>query len=199
MVWCNEVHLDLNGDNNDSNNENYDNLSEMLHDCEYDIADDDYDNFQELFDESEKPLYDGCMKYTKLSAVLKLFNLKANSRWSDTSFTSLLKFINGMLPEGAKACPVCEDDTQSLRMTKCRKTVYMDHRIYLPHDHPCRKKKKVFNGKTEDGKARLPLRGATVFSRVEKLNITFGKVICKKKGKRKRKVRGPHLFPVTNI
>ncbi|KAL4568737.1 hypothetical protein LXL04_024352 [Taraxacum kok-saghyz] len=45
MVWCNEVYLDLNGDNNDSNNENYDNLSEMLHDCEYDIADDDYDNF----------------------------------------------------------------------------------------------------------------------------------------------------------
>ncbi|KAL4581759.1 hypothetical protein LXL04_006287 [Taraxacum kok-saghyz] len=84
---------DLNGDNDDSNNENCDNLSGMLHDCEYDIANEDYENFQELFDESEKPLYDGCTKYTKLSAVLNLFNLKANSRLSDTSFTSLLKFI----------------------------------------------------------------------------------------------------------
>ncbi|KAL4573860.1 hypothetical protein LXL04_020680 [Taraxacum kok-saghyz] len=440
MVGRNEVHLDLNGDNDDSNNENYDNLSGMLHDCEYDIADEDYDKFQELFDESEKPLYDGCTKYTKLSAVLKLFNLKANSRWSDTSFTSLLKFINDLLPEGnempistyqakkklcpmgmeverihacpndcmlyrnqyadlhncitcgtsrykrknlitensstskngppakvlwylpiiprlkrlfanpkdakllrwhaeerkidgkirhvadspqwrnidskfqefgaeirnirfglssdgfnpfgslssrhstwpvlmciynlppwlcmkrryimmslliqgpkqpgndidvylapliddmkklwssgaevydaytgenfnlramiyctisdfpaygnlsgygtkgAKACPVCEDDTQSLWLTNCRKTVYMDHRRYLPRDHPYRKKKEVFNGKTEDRKARLPLRGTTVFSRVEKLNITFGKVICKKKGKRKRKGTTP--------
>ena len=57
--------------------------------------------------------------------------------------------------------------------------MYMDHRRYLPHDHMYRKKKKVFNGKTEDRKARLPLRGATVYSRVEKLNITFGKVIQK--------------------
>ncbi|KAL4592300.1 hypothetical protein LXL04_005289 [Taraxacum kok-saghyz] len=100
MVGRNEIHLDLNGDNDDLNNENCDNLSGMLHDCEYDIANEDYDKFRELFDESEKPLYDGCTKYTKLSAVLKLFNLKANSRWSDTSFTSLLKFINDVLPEG---------------------------------------------------------------------------------------------------
>ncbi|KAL4560574.1 hypothetical protein LXL04_032727 [Taraxacum kok-saghyz] len=41
-------------------------------------------------------------KYTKLSAVLKLLNLKANGRWSDTSFTSLLEFLNDMLPEGPK-------------------------------------------------------------------------------------------------
>ncbi|KAL4567864.1 hypothetical protein LXL04_023460 [Taraxacum kok-saghyz] len=87
----------------------------------------------------------------------------------------------------SKACPVCEDDTQSLWLSKCRKIVYMDHRIYLLHDHLYRKKKKVFNGKTEDRKARLPLRGATVFSRVENINITFGKIKCKNKGKHKRK------------
>ena len=45
MVGRNEVHLDLNGDNDDSNNENDDNLSGMLHDCEYDIADKDYETF----------------------------------------------------------------------------------------------------------------------------------------------------------
>ena len=30
---------------------------------------------------------------------LKLLNLNANDRWSDTSFTSLLEFLNDMLPE----------------------------------------------------------------------------------------------------
>ncbi|KAL4579768.1 hypothetical protein LXL04_015933 [Taraxacum kok-saghyz] len=55
MVGRKEVHSDLNGDNDNSNNENCDNLSRMLHDCEYDIANEDYDKFQELFDES--PLY----------------------------------------------------------------------------------------------------------------------------------------------
>ena len=413
----------LNEDNVDSNNVTYDNLSGMLLDCEDDVAEEDYEKFQDLFDDSEKPLYDGCKKYTKLSAVLKLFNLKANGHWSDTSFTSLLEFLNDMLPEGnempvstykakkllcpmgmeierihacpndcmlyrneysdlhncitcgtsrykkkndteesnntrknappakvlwylpivprlkllfanpkdaklmrwhaeerkidgkirhvadspqwrnidskfedfgrdirnirfglssdginpfgtlssrhstwrvllciynlppwlcmkrryimmslliqgpkqpgndidvylapliedmkklwspgvemydafsgenfqlramiyctisdfpaygnlsgygtkgAKACPVCEDDTQSLWLPKCKKTVYMDHRRYLPCNHPYRSKKKVFNGKTEHRKARLPLRGETVFSRVENLNITFG-------------------------
>ncbi|KAL4583297.1 hypothetical protein LXL04_007867 [Taraxacum kok-saghyz] len=68
MVGRTEIHLDFNGDNDDLNNENCDNLSGMLHDCEYDFANEDYDKFQELFDESEKPLYDGCTKYTKLSA-----------------------------------------------------------------------------------------------------------------------------------
>ncbi|KAL4557510.1 hypothetical protein LXL04_035690 [Taraxacum kok-saghyz] len=67
-----------------------DNLSGMLLDCEGDVAEDDYDIFQDLFDDSEKRLCNGCKKYTKLFAVLKFFNLNANSRWSDTNFTGLL-------------------------------------------------------------------------------------------------------------
>ncbi|KAL4591591.1 hypothetical protein LXL04_004560 [Taraxacum kok-saghyz] len=90
----------LNEENVDSNNVTHDNLSGMLLDCEDDVVEEDYEKFQDLFDDSEKPLYDGCKKYTKLSAVLKLFNLKANGSWSDTSFTSLLAFLNDMLPEG---------------------------------------------------------------------------------------------------
>jgi hypothetical protein len=70
-----------------------DNLSGMLLDCEGDVAEEDYDIFQDLFDDSEKRLCNGCKKYTKLFAVLKFFNLNANSRWSDTSFTGLLEFL----------------------------------------------------------------------------------------------------------
>lgn len=91
---CNDTN-----DNFEPDNDSRDNLDEMLHDVEDDIADKDYDKFEQLFIDSEKPLYVGCSKFTKLSAVLKLFNLKANNGWSDKSFTSLLEILHEMLPE----------------------------------------------------------------------------------------------------
>ncbi|WVZ16168.1 hypothetical protein V8G54_009150 [Vigna mungo] len=38
-------------------------------------------------------LYSGCIKYTRLSAILKLFNVKARTGWSDKSFTELLELV----------------------------------------------------------------------------------------------------------
>ncbi|XP_057443610.1 uncharacterized protein LOC130735722 [Lotus japonicus] len=55
--------------------------------------------FERLVSDSEKPLYDGCTKYTRLSTVLKLYNLKASNGWSDKSFTELLALLKDMLPE----------------------------------------------------------------------------------------------------
>ena len=56
-----------------------------------------YDN---LCNDAEKPLYAECTKYTRLSTVLKLFNVKARNRWSDKSFTKLLELLSNMLPKG---------------------------------------------------------------------------------------------------
>ncbi|KAL4591304.1 hypothetical protein LXL04_004262 [Taraxacum kok-saghyz] len=100
-----ELLIDRNTDNvgsnyddvDDSDDDNRDNLNEMLDDLEDDVPDKD---FQQLIEDNEKPLYEGCKKFTKLSAVLKLFNLKANNGWSDKSFTETIKAINEMLPEG---------------------------------------------------------------------------------------------------
>ncbi|CAM8944407.1 unnamed protein product [Rhodiola kirilowii] len=50
--------------------------------------------------DSELPLYEGCFRYTRLSATLKLFNLKAKNGWSDKSFTEVLTLVKDMLPEG---------------------------------------------------------------------------------------------------
>ena len=55
--------------------------------------------FERLVSDAEKPLYDGCTKFTRLSAVLKLYNLKAGNGWSDKSFTELLALLKDMLPE----------------------------------------------------------------------------------------------------
>lgn len=88
---------DWNGDHDWSND--HDNISDMLHDCEDNVAEKDQEKFQQLFDESGKPLYNGCTKFTKLSGALKMFNIKATHGWSDTCFTSLLEILHEMLPE----------------------------------------------------------------------------------------------------
>lgn len=58
----------------------------------------DQDELHRLFEQSEKPLYVGS-ELSKLSAVMKLMNLKANYGWSDRSFTKLLVLLHQMLPE----------------------------------------------------------------------------------------------------
>ena len=40
-----------------------------------------------LLEDAEKPLYPRCMKYTKLSALVKLYNLKARYGWSNKGFS----------------------------------------------------------------------------------------------------------------
>ncbi|XP_027364518.1 uncharacterized protein LOC113871621 [Abrus precatorius] len=55
--------------------------------------------FERLKDDAETPLYNGCIKFTRLSFVLKLYNLKASNGWIDKSFTELLSLLHEMLPE----------------------------------------------------------------------------------------------------
>ncbi|KAL6493365.1 hypothetical protein OROGR_032499 [Orobanche gracilis] len=70
----------------------------MIHDA-YDSLDNNPNQFQKLLEDAEKPLYCGCKGFTKLSATLKLFNLKARYGWSDTSFDDLLHLLGEMLPD----------------------------------------------------------------------------------------------------
>ena len=74
-----------------------DRFDEMLHGIEEDDCS-EHEKLNELYAESEKPLFPGCTNFSKLSAVLKLYNLKASNGWSDKSFTSLLKLLVDMLP-----------------------------------------------------------------------------------------------------
>ncbi|KAL0549884.1 hypothetical protein IC582_014376 [Cucumis melo] len=54
--------------------------------------------FSQKVEEANTPLYGGCTKYTKMSAVVALYKLKTFNGWSDTSFTSLLGLLHDMLP-----------------------------------------------------------------------------------------------------
>ena len=54
--------------------------------------------FESLVHDSETPLYAGS-KHSKLSSVLRLYNMKAGNGWSDKSFTQLLEFLKELLPD----------------------------------------------------------------------------------------------------
>ena len=58
----------------------------------------DPNGFEKLLIDAEKPLYEGCKKYTKLSTLVKLYNLKVRYGWSDISFSELLKTLKEILP-----------------------------------------------------------------------------------------------------
>ncbi|KAL0546643.1 hypothetical protein IC582_016555 [Cucumis melo] len=55
--------------------------------------------FDTMFDDVKKPLYLRCKKFTKLSALVRLYNLKVRYGWSNTSFCELLSIISDLLPD----------------------------------------------------------------------------------------------------
>ncbi|GKB71302.1 retrovirus-related pol polyprotein from transposon TNT 1-94, partial [Tanacetum coccineum] len=73
---------------------------EMVNATKDNFDEDDLVKFQELLLDAEKPLYEGCPDFTKLSAIVKLLNLKGKYGASDKFFTELLGLIKKMLPAG---------------------------------------------------------------------------------------------------
>ncbi|XP_076936718.1 uncharacterized protein LOC143603987 [Bidens hawaiensis] len=93
-----DKHNLIDNDDGDLNDVN-DNLNDMYNDLGTNIGDSEQEKLKHLFEDSEKPLYTGCLNFSKLSAVLKLFNAKTKYGWSDVSFTYLLEVVHEMLPE----------------------------------------------------------------------------------------------------
>jgi hypothetical protein len=54
---------------------------------------------KQFIEDSKKPLYPDCQKYSHLSGDLKLLQLKANHGWSN-KIKHLLVVLRDMLPEG---------------------------------------------------------------------------------------------------
>ncbi|XP_062080508.1 uncharacterized protein LOC133785274 [Humulus lupulus] len=77
---------------------NWDSLDEMIDDARYGSTVDP-NKFETLLSDAEKPIYPDCKRFTKLSMLLRLFNLKAKHGWSDRSLTELLSFLKELLPE----------------------------------------------------------------------------------------------------
>lgn len=53
----------------------------------YDHRESNPDEFRKLLEDAEKPFYIGCTKFTKLSVLVKMYNLKARYNMSDQCFS----------------------------------------------------------------------------------------------------------------
>ncbi|KAH7851731.1 hypothetical protein Vadar_015845 [Vaccinium darrowii] len=58
--------------------------------------------FYKSLSDAEKPLYPGCKEFSKLSLLVELFHHKRLGKWTNDSFSKLLKTFNRALPEGEK-------------------------------------------------------------------------------------------------
>nr|GEX62565.1 hypothetical protein [Tanacetum cinerariifolium] len=73
---------------------------EMVNATKDNFVEDDLVKIQEILLDADKPLYEGCLDFTKLSAIVKLLNLKGKYGAFDKFFIELLGLIKKMLPAG---------------------------------------------------------------------------------------------------
>ena len=101
LLGDNSTSIPITIDNENGNsyiNVNCENSNEISDNVEDTTSDNEQEKLQTLLENSQKPLYVGCTKFSILSGVLKLFGVKAKHRWTDTSFTDLLEAVHEMLP-----------------------------------------------------------------------------------------------------
>ena len=64
------------------------------------IPNENANKFYNLLRNVEHELYPGCKNFTKLSFIIRLFQMKCLNEWSNKSFTMLLELLKETLPEG---------------------------------------------------------------------------------------------------
>ncbi|XP_045830720.1 uncharacterized protein LOC123922020 [Trifolium pratense] len=111
-------------------------------------------------------VYDECRK--------ELFNLRAMLFGTINDFPAYGN-LSGYIVKGKHACPICEDDTDSMWLEKCKKTVYLGHRKFLNTKHRYRKWRKAFNNESEEGRAPLSITGDQIYEKVKLMSNKFGK------------------------
>jgi hypothetical protein len=78
------------------------NVDQMLWDVEFQQVYTPYElaTLKQFIENSKKPLYPYCQKYSRLSRDIKLLQLKEDHCWSNKSFKHLMYVLRDMLPEG---------------------------------------------------------------------------------------------------
>jgi len=84
-------------DNSDEEDVDAPYIAEMVNDLQDELQDNP-DELYSLLSDAETPLYPGCVKFTKLSTLIRLFNLKAKYGSSDVMFSELLGLLRDILP-----------------------------------------------------------------------------------------------------
>ncbi|KAH7842947.1 hypothetical protein Vadar_010954 [Vaccinium darrowii] len=66
------------------------------------VPDKNAQKFYDLLKDAEQPLYEGCTKYIKLSAILHLYHVKCLKGLTNDTITMIFQAVKDMLPSDAK-------------------------------------------------------------------------------------------------
>jgi hypothetical protein len=128
---------DIGQDDADHNDEGFD-VDELMRNVTSDVLlkrrNKCFDNFERL-DKASRVLYEECKgcdkKHTMLWMTLELLKLKANNRWSDTSFSALLEFLTKVLPK-----PIgLPNSTYQAKKIICSLTLDIEKKIHACPNH----------------------------------------------------------------
>ncbi|XP_057761056.1 uncharacterized protein LOC130981482 [Arachis stenosperma] len=136
---------------------------------------------QPLIDEL-KLLWAGVDTYD--ASEKKTFKMRAALMWTISDFPGLGN-LSGWNTYGGRACPTCNLDAETRRLTFSQKWCYMGHRRFLNRDHRYRQDRSRFDGKVEDRSPPTKLTGRDVLRQLEGVPVSQGKVQAMG-GKRRR-------------
>ncbi|XP_020081242.1 uncharacterized protein LOC109704874 [Ananas comosus] len=108
------------------------------------------------------------------------FQLHAALLWTINDFPAYGN-LSGWSTKGKLACPCCNKNTFSIRLTNGSKQCYMGHRRYLPSKHKWRNDKYSFDGTKERGYAPKLFSGDEILEQVQDLE---GVILTKAANKR---------------
>ncbi|KAH0650206.1 hypothetical protein KY284_030118 [Solanum tuberosum] len=131
------------------------------------------EEFKELWDVGVET-YDASAKQN--------FKLHASLLWTINDFPAYGN-LSGWSTKGKLACPCCNKDTSSTRLTNCKKQCFMGHHRYLPHNHKWRNEKESFDGTYETRPPTKVHSGTEILNQVEDLE---GLQLSKDPKKRKK-------------
>ena len=94
--------------------------------------------------------------------------------WTISDFPAYAMF-SGWSTKGKFACPCCNYGTNSRYLKHSRKMCYMDHRVFLPMDHPWRSNKRSYDRKIKFRPPPTPLKGIDVLNSLRDFENVFGK------------------------
>ncbi|KAK9902302.1 hypothetical protein M0R45_001762 [Rubus argutus] len=117
------------------------------------------DEYRKKVNEAEVPLYPGCTKYTKISATLDMYKLKATFGLSNAAFDEFLKKFKDMLPD-ANSFP---------------ESLYTIKKFLKEFDLGLRDKHKWFNGRKEKRRRPKMFTGHAVLCALRGFKNNFGK------------------------
>ncbi|XP_020963360.1 uncharacterized protein LOC110264992 [Arachis ipaensis] len=129
-----------------------------------------------------KQLWGGVDTYD--ASEKKTFKLHAALMWTISDFPGLGN-LSGWNTYGGKACPTCNLDAESKRLTFSQKWCFMGYRHFLNQGHRFRQDRVRFDGKVEVRGPPVTLSGGDILRQLDNVHVKLGKV-QREAGKRAR-------------